>query len=208
MLMKPAIIKEQQQSEFVCSACGAARDCKCNAPALERLAAKDEGSRQRQKAYRERKAALHNAPVEITDEFEPEPEASAEARKAHYRDQVSPEQLDAMIRGAGKKVTSVTGGIRLANGGKPMPVEFIIKPPISVTKSPPYEIVRLTRAGHYLEVAQQSEAAANWNLEIKFTKEHLDAVDAVISAWTKLRRDLIDAGVSYRPGDDNDAAKA
>src|SRR5262249_11952161 len=33
----PAIERRQQQSEFVCSACGADRGCGCNAPALTRI---------------------------------------------------------------------------------------------------------------------------------------------------------------------------
>jgi hypothetical protein len=32
------IVRQQEQSEFVCSSCGADRGCDCNAPALKRLA--------------------------------------------------------------------------------------------------------------------------------------------------------------------------
>jgi hypothetical protein len=35
-------LQKKQESEFVCSGCGADRDCDCNAPALERLAAERE----------------------------------------------------------------------------------------------------------------------------------------------------------------------
>jgi len=35
--------------------------------------------------------------VEKTDRFQPDPEASAEARKEHFRDQVTPEELDTMM---------------------------------------------------------------------------------------------------------------
>jgi hypothetical protein len=49
--------KQEQETPFICSACGAGRDCDCNAPAVERLAAKHEQDRQRAKAYRGRKAA-------------------------------------------------------------------------------------------------------------------------------------------------------
>ena len=60
---RPAVVQEQRQSEFICSACGASRDCDCNAPAVERLAAKQEQDRQRSKSYRERKTASRDAPV-------------------------------------------------------------------------------------------------------------------------------------------------
>jgi hypothetical protein len=55
-LNPPAIVERQKQSRFICSACGSGRDCDCNAPALERLAAKKENERKASQAYRERKA--------------------------------------------------------------------------------------------------------------------------------------------------------
>lgn len=82
-----SIVTEQHISAQVwtCTRCGGEdpKSCGCAAATatsreiqakVERLAAKDEGSRQRQRAYRERKTALHNAPVENI-------EKSPEARK-------------------------------------------------------------------------------------------------------------------------------
>jgi hypothetical protein len=73
-------IDHRQQSEFVCSACGAGRDCDCNAPALERLAEMREQHRQRNKAYRERQKAEQDQSsrdvtrdVEVEDEPTPDP---------------------------------------------------------------------------------------------------------------------------------------
>jgi len=76
-----SIVTEQHISAQVwtCTRCGGEdpKSCGCAAATatsreiqakVERLAAKDEGSRQRQRAYRERKATLHNAPVENIDE--------------------------------------------------------------------------------------------------------------------------------------------
>jgi len=242
MLTKPAIVQEQRQSEFICSACGSARDCDCNAPALARLAAKKENERKASKAYRDRKkSASYDAPVEITDKFQPEPEASAEARKAHFRDQASPEQLDAMIAAAKKSqpvpepvsvdvsvleppkvevlggktietmppAVEVTGGIRVIE----MPPYDLVRngKPVSHVPATPadYKLVRTTRATHYLDVAQRSRDAAKWDLiGLKCTKEMLSAVDDVISAWTRLRRQLVDAGASYRKvSGDTDVAK-
>jgi hypothetical protein len=40
----PAIVEPQRQSEFICSGCGAARDCNCNAPALKRVAEYDKAN--------------------------------------------------------------------------------------------------------------------------------------------------------------------
>jgi hypothetical protein len=60
-----------QESPYVCSACGADRGCDCNAPAVERLAAKTEQDRKRARAYRERKAAAsRDADVDKTEEIE------------------------------------------------------------------------------------------------------------------------------------------
>src|SRR5262249_50061582 len=50
----PAIIEQQRQSEFVCSACGAGRECDCNAPALKRLAKLEEKREQHRQANRRR----------------------------------------------------------------------------------------------------------------------------------------------------------
>jgi hypothetical protein len=54
LLDPPAIVEQQKQSKFICSACGSARDCACDAPALERLAAIKEQTRQRTIKAREK----------------------------------------------------------------------------------------------------------------------------------------------------------
>src|SRR5215469_5380459 len=90
------VMTEQHISaqEWLCDKCGGhdTKSCSCAGATatsreiqakVERLAAKDAGSRQRQKAYRARQAALHNAPVVNTEES-PDPEASAEAMKAVF----------------------------------------------------------------------------------------------------------------------------
>ena len=212
MLTKPAIVQEQRQSEFVCSACGAARDCECNAPALERLAAKDEGNRQRQRAYRERKTALRNAPVEKTDE----PQAVTVDAKVLPAEVEEERDIVVKVLGGRTIVTEppkeveVVGGIRVIE----MPPYELVRngKPVSHVPATPadYEIVRLSRKTHYLDVAHRSRDAAKWDLNgLECTKEMLEAVDAVISAWTKLRRDLTDAGATYRTvSDDIDVAKA
>jgi hypothetical protein len=46
--------KNQEQPKFYCSACGSDRYCDCNAPALERLAAITEKSRQREREKKQR----------------------------------------------------------------------------------------------------------------------------------------------------------
>jgi hypothetical protein len=55
------------QSKFICSACGADRDCQCTAPAVERLAQKQEQDRQRSKAYRERKTEENQTTRHVTE---------------------------------------------------------------------------------------------------------------------------------------------
>jgi hypothetical protein len=64
------IIQMQRKPEarFACSACGADRGCDCNAPAVEKLAHKAEQDRKNMRAYRERKKALDNAPVDNVEE--------------------------------------------------------------------------------------------------------------------------------------------
>jgi hypothetical protein len=126
---KPVIERAgPRQSEFVCSACGAARDCKCNAPALERLARKDELRRQQKKRAREREREREGAPADAdipkksaktptAPATPPKPpdnggdaEASGEARKAHYAaaldnsDPVSDDQHDEQSLAAWKEL--------------------------------------------------------------------------------------------------------
>jgi hypothetical protein len=101
-----SIVQQQKQSEFVCSACGAGRDCDCNAPALKRLAAQREANkeavrRHRAKAKEELCNITQHAPVEGSVQYEADKaecqrlygnvqkaeqdaEASAEARKELY----------------------------------------------------------------------------------------------------------------------------
>jgi hypothetical protein len=43
-LNPPAIVEQQKQSRFVCSACGSARDCDCKAFALERVVKYDKAN--------------------------------------------------------------------------------------------------------------------------------------------------------------------
>jgi hypothetical protein len=76
-------LRPQEQVKFQCSACGADRGCDCNAPAIEKLAAKQEQDRQRAKAYRDRKAASRDAPVDI---LEDSPAASADRMRAKFAD--------------------------------------------------------------------------------------------------------------------------
>jgi hypothetical protein len=74
-------LRPQEQAKFQCSACGADRGCDCNAPAVEKLAAIAENSRQKQQRYRDRKAALRNAPVDIVEDS---PTASADRMREKF----------------------------------------------------------------------------------------------------------------------------
>jgi uncharacterized coiled-coil DUF342 family protein len=58
----------QAPLKFICSACGADRGCQCDAPAIEKLAQKQEQDRQRAKTYRERKAEENQHPRHVTDQ--------------------------------------------------------------------------------------------------------------------------------------------
>jgi hypothetical protein len=60
--------QKKQESEFICSACGADRACDCNAPALEREAARLELDRQRAAKYREKKRQRKQQPRNATGE--------------------------------------------------------------------------------------------------------------------------------------------
>ena len=66
-----------RQTKFICTACGSARDCDCAAPAMERLAAQKEATRQRVKAHRARKAEEKQSARNVTHD----PVAEAEVRK-------------------------------------------------------------------------------------------------------------------------------
>lgn len=52
----PAPRQQALQAKYICSACGADRVCNCSAPAIEKLAQKQEQDRQRAREYRARKA--------------------------------------------------------------------------------------------------------------------------------------------------------
>jgi hypothetical protein len=73
-------VQKQQAAKFLCSACGADRGCDCNAPAIEKLAAKMEQDRQRSKASRERKTQQKQQSRHVTGN-DVDAEASAEDRK-------------------------------------------------------------------------------------------------------------------------------
>jgi hypothetical protein len=88
----PEMVRQQrgQESPFVCSSCGADRGCDCNAPALERIAAKRERdretSRARMRKHREKdkqnqpsvtrnKHVPGDTDVDNARDFDEEPEA-------------------------------------------------------------------------------------------------------------------------------------
>jgi hypothetical protein len=62
------IVQTKKESEFVCSACGADRACDCNAPALEREAARRELHRQAQIKHRNKKRQQNQELRDITPE--------------------------------------------------------------------------------------------------------------------------------------------
>lgn len=53
-------LQKKEEAKFVCSSCGADRSCDCNAPAVEKLAAKMEQDRQRARRAREKEKAEQN----------------------------------------------------------------------------------------------------------------------------------------------------
>jgi hypothetical protein len=71
-LSPAAIVEQQKQSKFVCSACGSGRDCDCNAPARERLAEVKELARQRKIKQRE-KAEPNQQSRHVTHEDDHDP---------------------------------------------------------------------------------------------------------------------------------------
>jgi hypothetical protein len=73
LLQPPAIVEQQKQSKFICSACGSARDCDCAAPAMERIAEIREQKRQAQAKWRE-KSKENNDRVESTSADSPHEE--------------------------------------------------------------------------------------------------------------------------------------
>ena len=78
-------VQQIKQSKFVCSACGSGRDCDCNAPALEREAARREAQRQADARYAERrkeKRQQKQQSVDIDKPLTPEEEAVYERARA------------------------------------------------------------------------------------------------------------------------------
>ena len=78
-------VQQIKQSKFVCSACGSGRDCDCNAPALEREAARREAQRQADARYAERrkeKRQQKQQSVDIDKPLTPEEEAVYERVRA------------------------------------------------------------------------------------------------------------------------------
>src|SRR5262249_27637932 len=57
MRCESAIVERQKQSQFICSACSSARDCDCNAPALELEAARLAAHRAANRKHYEKKKA-------------------------------------------------------------------------------------------------------------------------------------------------------
>jgi hypothetical protein len=70
--MRPAFEQQIKQSKFVCTACGGGRDRDCNAPAMEREAARKEANRQANQRLREKKRQEKQQARDITPE-EPAP---------------------------------------------------------------------------------------------------------------------------------------
>jgi len=190
---RPAIVQEQRQSEFVCSRCGAGRDCNCFAPAVARLAEKKEQDRQRAKAYRERSAPgqLAQAKSVLADN----PGISASHLKKLCGSNI------AMCRRALREAVA-SRDASVENIGKSLAVDD--DDDVIDEKSNP----EVPQRAFWYRVLKAKEYAENDLSGLEITKEMLEAVDAVISAWTRLRRQMIDAGASYRTvSDDIDAAK-
>jgi hypothetical protein len=83
--MTAAIVQFQKQEEaqFICTACGADRGCKCDAPAIEKLAQIIEQNRQHKRRHDEKKAQQKQRSGNVTED---EAAESAEQRKAQYAD--------------------------------------------------------------------------------------------------------------------------
>jgi hypothetical protein len=81
----PAPRQQSPQAKYICSACGADRTCNCNAPAVDKLAQKQEQDRQRAKAYRERKAEENQSPRHVTPENEIEAPSALDQHATEIR---------------------------------------------------------------------------------------------------------------------------
>jgi hypothetical protein len=78
-------VQQIKQSKFVCSACGSGRNCDCNAPALEREAARREAQRQADARHAERRKAKRQQKqqsVDIDKPLTPDEEAVYERARA------------------------------------------------------------------------------------------------------------------------------
>jgi hypothetical protein len=88
----PAPRQQTLQAKYICSACGADRSCNCNAPAIEKLAQKQEQDRQRAKEYRARKAEENQQRRHVTESNKTkvaagndvDPDESSEAEKQKH----------------------------------------------------------------------------------------------------------------------------
>jgi hypothetical protein len=101
--------KNQEQPKFYCSACGSDRYCDCNAPALERLAAITEKSRQRDREKKQRqrerqKLNGNNDPSPGDNEdFQKDPEEKA---NEGHDDQPAEKPRQSALVGAWAKASS------------------------------------------------------------------------------------------------------
>jgi hypothetical protein len=78
------IVRQQEQSEFVCSACGAGSDCDCHAPGLRRTSDQTIAAREAQQRWREKAKQKQRSVDDLPDveNVEESPAASAERQKA------------------------------------------------------------------------------------------------------------------------------
>jgi hypothetical protein len=77
--------QKKQEAKWLCSACGEDRNCNCNAPAVEKLAAKLEQDRQRaRRAYEKKKAEQNQQPSHVREPAQTV-FASAEEALAHAK---------------------------------------------------------------------------------------------------------------------------
>jgi hypothetical protein len=83
--LDPRQVQKKQEAKWLCSACGEDRNCNCNAPAVEKLAAKLEQDRQRaRRAYEKKKAEQNQQPSHVREPAQTV-FASAEEALAHAK---------------------------------------------------------------------------------------------------------------------------
>jgi hypothetical protein len=83
--------QKKEEAKYICSACGADRGCNCNAPAVEKLAQKQEQDRQRSKEYRARKAEENQHSRHVTEFDKTKVEADDAEASGEKRGQYSAE---------------------------------------------------------------------------------------------------------------------